>query len=311
MSAEPNTVACKHCGALNEAEFGACIRCGKKLEDALPAHHARRRVPARRRKNAATGPGAEPFLGRFPATDLPGAKILLAMNLVIFTSQITTAMQLGAGVGQALMMGGTSADALRYGAIPLGSELIFVEPWRLLSACFIHFGILHLGMNMLGLLDIARLLEPAVGTVRFLIGYVVTGIVGFAVSAGYSLVMLERAPTAGASGAIFGILGMVFGFLWRRRDPRWKPWLVRTLFYSLVLGLMLPINNAAHFGGLAAGGVIGALFSPGAPQPSRAWQRVLAYLCLLACAGSLVAARFSPLYQKAVDWAVEQHLEVD
>jgi membrane associated rhomboid family serine protease len=176
--------------------------------------------------------------------------------------------------------------------------LVAAEPWRLLSACFVHYGLIHVGMNMLALVHLSRLAEPAVGSVRLLIAYVVSGVLGFATTLAYGALSgaALAGSTAGASGAIFGLMGLVLGFLLRRRDPRWKAWLGQAVMFSLLFGFAMPgVNNSAHVGGLAVGLLFGLGFAKGAPRPSARWQRVLAALLVVAVLGSLVLALRSPL----------------
>src|ERR1700704_3281575 len=80
------------------------------------------------------------------------------------------------------------------------------EWWRLITAAFLHYGPLHLGMNMFSLYFVGSILEQIVGRWRYLLLYLVSGLAG---SAG-ALVVTPNAPTAGASGAIFGVLGALF-----------------------------------------------------------------------------------------------------
>lgn len=319
MSTGSSTVACPRCGALNEPDFGQCIRCGAQLDGAEPADKAKRRVPATRRPARgitagpmAPGPGTEPFLGRWPASSFPGAKLVFAINLAIFAVQITHAV--GRWGASALIFGGAPQEAILYGAFALPHVL--AEPWRILTANWVHFGIIHFGMNMLAVAQLSRIMEPAIGTNRYLLAYVVTGVVGFAVSAGWSIFLVlydtpahAMIPTAGASASLFGILGVILGFLWRRGDPRWKQFAGQTIFYALLFGIIVRANNAAHIGGLLAGIPFGIAFAPGAPEPSRPWQRVAAALCIVASLGSLVAARVSPLYEATLDRLEEAALD--
>jgi membrane associated rhomboid family serine protease len=204
-------------------------------------------------------------------------------------------------------MGANLIDDLRYGAMLLypGDPLVDPmrvlreEPWRLLSSCFVHFGFVHFAMNMAALVQLARLAEPAISAARFTIAYVVTGTLGFGFSLSYALVFPQQMLTAGASGAIFGVMGVILGFLVRRRDPRWKVWARNAVFYSLLFGFVIRANNAAHIGGLLVGAVFGALFAPGAPKPASRLQVVLAGLCLAACVASLVLAQQSELWRAA------------
>ena len=86
------------------------------------------------------------------------------------------------------------------------------EWWRLLSSCFIHFGIMHLLMNLYALLFIGLLLEPLLGSARFSVAYLLTGLTG-SIS---SLYWHEMTVSAGASGAIFGLYGVFLAMLTTR-----------------------------------------------------------------------------------------------
>ncbi len=303
MSPPPTTVACAHCGALNGGDFDKCIRCGEPLKGATPADKAKRRVPVQRPRAAVPLVASPDKLFGWASTQLPAAKLLLALNGIIFAAHLLVAWGRDPSFG-VLVGGGSLVDAFRFGALPIGKlsgvapldeYILRAEPWRLLSACFVHYGAIHFGMNMLGLVYLARLAEPAIGSVRFIILYVLTGLLGFAASVGWFLISPNAVWTAGASGAVFGLMGMVLGFLWRRRDPRWKTWLVQAVFYSLAFSFVLPsINHSAHLGGLVSGVVLGALFAKDAPRPARPWQRGAALVCVLACVVALLLVHTSP-----------------
>jgi rhomboid protease GluP len=160
-------------------------------------------------------------------------------------------------------------DAL--GAI--NSEIAFHDQWwRLLTAMFLHVGLLHLMLNLWALFQLGYLFEMIFGSWRFLLTYFVAGL-----AASYSS-FLNIGPfglSAGASGAIFGILGALIISL--RRSPVWRhePWargLIRQLVIwagiNIVIGFSFPaIDNAAHLGGFAAGLVLGLLPHRAPPPP--------------------------------------------
>jgi rhomboid protease GluP len=132
------------------------------------------------------------------------------------------------------------------------------EWWRLGTAMFLHFGVVHLIVNMWALWDAGRLVERSFGPVRFAGIYCFSGIAGNLLS----LVSHHgQAVSGGASGAIFGVYGALLVFLWFERrhiDPREFRWLFwGALAFAVViiaLGLLIPgIDNAAHCGGLLAG----------------------------------------------------------
>lgn len=316
----PRTVACRRCGALNEPSFERCIRCGGGLDDADPAA-GRRRVPApRARRGGQPGPGAEPLFGKYPPEQLPVAKTIVLLNALVFLAQATGAMSRGGG-GGGLLLGGNALEGLLYGALPqpspawLGLDPVAIavtEPWRFLSACFVHFGLIHIGLNMFWLVRLSQAVEPVLGSVRFLIAYVVTGIAGFVVSFGWALLFPGGAITAGASGAVFGVMGLLLGVSLRRSDPDVKRRILETVFFAVAIGFAVPaINNAAHIGGLVAGTLLGLAFADGCPQPSRPWQRLVAGVAMVACLASIVAPRLSPIHEPVLQQIERDRLERD
>lgn len=131
------------------------------------------------------------------------------------------------------------------------------EPWRLLTACFVHLGFWHVALNVWVLWQLGTLLERLIGGARLLLVYVAAGVFGFGVS-----VSLLAVPTAGASGAVFGIVGALLAVAGLARDRELGRALVRTLVPFIVatflLGFLVPgIDNAAHAGGLIFGWLLG------------------------------------------------------
>lgn len=171
------------------------------------------------------------------------------------------------------------------------------EPWRLLSAVFLHFSLAHLAMNMWALWGLGTILERRFGGVRAAVLFFTAGIGGFYVSTLY-YGFASRIPTAGASGAIFGQLGGLIGILVARRMPGWRELLVRNLVMALLLGFALRVNNAAHFGGLAIGWLLGFVFEK---EPVRKLTTrilsVVAALCAIATVASVVLSSASPIWQ--------------
>lgn len=176
--------------------------------------------------------------------------------------------------------------------------------WRLLTAQFVHFGILHLGMNMWALWDVGRLVERLYGRTHFLLLYLASGIVGNLVSL---VVQGNAAVSAGASGAIFSLYGALLVFLWRERrqvHPAEFRWIFggALLFTVLILGMgfVVPgIDNSAHGGGLIAGAVLGRLLArPWTPHsPADTGGRWLAGVLLVAALAWLVQHLPQPSYR--------------
>ncbi len=136
--------------------------------------------------------------------------------------------------------------------------------WRLVTAMFLHFGLLHLAMNMWALWDGGPLVERFYGPGRFALLYLASGVTGNLLSLA---VHGSDAVSGGASGAIFGVYGALLVCLLherRRLDPLEFKWLFggAAVFAvaTLVMGVFVRgIDNAAHLGGLAGGALLGAL----------------------------------------------------
>jgi membrane associated rhomboid family serine protease len=121
--------------------------------------------------------------------------------------------------------------------------------WRLITAAFLHYGPFHLLLNMLGLYWFGSLLEHRIGSGRFLLLYLVSGLAG---SAG-ALVASPTNPTVGASGAIFGVLGAGF-VLEQQRDYVFGGSALGVIVANLVLTVFWPgISIGGHIGGLIGG----------------------------------------------------------
>jgi len=133
------------------------------------------------------------------------------------------------------------------------------EYWRLVTSMFLHIGLLHLVLNGWALYQLGGLFELLLGSSRLLVVYFVSGVVGSIASN-----LFTQSLSAGASGAIFGVMGAIIAFLMKRREnltPQAKSLLMQLLLWAginVFLGFTTPgIDNAAHLGGCAAGLAIG------------------------------------------------------
>lgn len=168
------------------------------------------------------------------------------------------------------------------------------EPYRFFSAAFLHGSWLHLFMNMLALWSVGRDLEILVGSARFLLAYLGSALAGsFALLAWVFLSPegLESAAmvsTVGASGAVFGIFGVVFALLRRLRLGARS--LAVLIVLNLVIGFVVPgIAWQAHVGGLAFGLAVGGIYGSLLPRGKRALSLIAAGVLVVA----LVAAAFA------------------
>jgi rhomboid protease GluP len=163
--------------------------------------------------------------------------------------------------GLETMAGGSSRTDVLYSLGAIVPDLFEKgEYWRLLAAMFLHIGFLHLFLNLWALYQLGGVFEVLFGSPRFAVTYFVSGLVASIASAFFT-----NGLAAGASGAIFGILGALIVSI--RRSPRfrnaaWGKGLVQQLLFwaaiNIVIGFTMPgIDNAAHIGGFITGLLLG------------------------------------------------------
>lgn len=271
---------CPRCGALNGAGFDSCVRCASPL--------------------GALGAGAEVIKASvgftLDARQLWGTKVLIGLTAVAFSAQIVTILKGGGSIFSLLSFSSVStAHILRFGGMPLSAEDALAEPFRAMSAVFVHFGALHFLMNMMGLASVGRVVEPALGTARFVVAYLVCGVLGFAANIGMDLAFPHSGVTvgitAGASGAVFGAMGLTLGWLLRMRDRRWRFYAMEMAFYAVVVNFLVRVNNTAHVGGLLVGAALGFYFA-WRPRPrTHLPANVGAVVGLVLAVASLVLAQ--------------------
>lgn len=157
--------------------------------------------------------------------------------------------------------------------------------YRLFTCMFLHIGIMHLICNMYSLFVIGKEIENLFGKWKYLLIYLLSGICGSILSLAFSY----NTVSAGASGAIFGLLGalLYFGYYYRTYlGATIKRSILPVIMFNLVLGFLNPsIDNAAHIGGLVAGILIAMLV--GVPDKSSKKDRVnglvlaIIYICFI------------------------------
>ena len=134
---------------------------------------------------------------------------------------------------------------------PLG----FSQPWRLLTSLLAHGSPLHLLSNMFSLFIIGRMLEPALGHIRYFALFLISGVGGLAAVA----LVVPGNPVLGASGAIFGMLGALLVLI--RRFGGNATQILVVVAINMVIGFVLPgVAWQAHIGGFIAGAALTAIF---------------------------------------------------
>lgn len=198
---------------------------------------------------------------------------LIAANVAMF------AFELASGAG---LSGPDARQMLALGA-DFGPLTCHGQPWRLVTAMFLHYGVIHIGMNMVCLYQV-RILERMVSRAEYVALYFASGFVGGLAS----LTIHPNAVSAGASGAVFGMFGAFTGILVARRDrippDVWKR-TMRSLgtFFGINLAIGLTqgsIDLSAHLGGLVTGFVGAYVLAKTARPTSKPLVRALIVLGL-------------------------------
>ena len=199
---------------------------------------------------------------------------LLAINIVVFAL--------------ATLAGGTDDQQvlLDFGAM-LGPLISDGEYWRLFTAMFLHSGFMHLGLNGVVLFIFGGMVERSYGHARFLLIYVLAGLSGSVASYLFNSIAIG----AGASGAIFGVIGALAAYFLVQRETFGKEAqnsliaVAIIVVVQLFMGLAAPgIDNWAHLGGLVAGFILGLTLTP----HYRRSQTVFGYSVIVNTTGSLI-----------------------
>jgi rhomboid protease GluP len=265
-----------------------CANCGKEFEGGFDASGESRNCPecAQRQAQAI-------YASRLTRTEtataasFPVTFVLIALNVLVFAVMVLS------GVSAFLP---TPKDAIAFGA-DFGPLTLHGQWWRLVTSMFVHFGLIHIGLNMWCLWNLGRAAESLMGRVPYLLAYFVSGIFGSIASVYWH----PLAAGAGASGAIFGLAGALVSFVYLKKTPahlqinsKMLGSLGTFILYNLVYGAAIPgISNAAHLGGVVMGLAFGALLPPAnAPESVRRSRlSVAVVLSVAALVASAVAVK--------------------
>jgi membrane associated rhomboid family serine protease len=176
-------------------------------------------------------------LGRAPAT-----YVLIAINVIVFLAEV--------GTGAPLALSFSGGGSLFREFALFGPAVANGEWYRIITAGFLHAGLIHIAFNMVALYFLGSLLEPGIGTPRFLAVYFVSLLAG---SFG-ALLLTPDTPTVGASGAIFGLLSAAFIVARHRGVEQLAAQIGFYIIINIVFTLgARDISIGGHFGGLIAG----------------------------------------------------------
>lgn len=221
----------------------------------------------------------------------PATNILVGINCAVFVLMTLT------GVNPIR----PTTDSLRlWGANDAGAVLNLGEWWRIVTAMFVHGGILHLGVNMWCLWNLGMLAEPLMGTLGVIAVYILTGAAGNLLSTLVNWILYHSLPGAsvgwfgpvsiGASGAVFGIAGALIVLLKSNRlpvPPREIKSLRKSVIYFAVINLVLgfginvgssvigtgiAVDNMAHLGGFSTGLLFALPMWPRIGTPRKSFE---------------------------------------
>ena len=237
-----------------------CTRCGRPICPdcmvAAPVGHHCPTCVAEAQREYRKGPGRRVAIANAKATSVT--------SLLLVLLGIGYLLEVAAGGAGSLLGGPNTLDLVRLGAsvgiarLPSG-EVVGIavgQEWRMITAIFLHGGILHLLMNAYALWIFGPVVERELGRARFLLIFLTTGL--FASAASYAFAAHPVQVGVGASGAIFGVVGAFVSYNYRHRELAVAAARLRGLVPFLVLNLILSfsfplIDWRAHLGGFVAG----------------------------------------------------------
>jgi membrane associated rhomboid family serine protease len=278
-AALPRPRLCPACGTLVGATATRCHQCGASMTFSMAA--------------------ASRSLSKLLPHAAPVTYIILGLDILIYGISLLITIQRAGGFdapagglrGILTSLGGINFNVLARMGMSVPLQFLpndLTQPWRLVMAVFLHGSLIHIAFNMMALNNIGPLVEELYGSSRYLFILIVTGVVGFIASAGVGNV------SVGASGAIFGLVGVLIAFTQGRQNAGAKMLrgqLISSVVGMAVLGFVMPgIDNWAHGGGFAAGYVLGRLISDRQPvdPTERRTADLMGWVAGLAVAASFV-----------------------
>lgn len=274
---ERRSLLCPNCGLLISVSEQACPYCGLKAPGARW-----RRLP----------------VFKLLAEPVVLVKAVIGVNIGMFAlSLLLDPRTMALALNPLGLLSPSDASLMVLGAtgtIPIDD---YHRWWTLVSAGYLHGGLLHIFFNMAALRNLAPLLTREFGTSRFVIIYTLGGVFGFWVSylAGVSL-------TIGASAGICGLVGAAL-YYGKSRGGTYGTALYKQVGMWVILmavfGFVVPgINNWGHGGGIVSGALLGYLMGYSERKRETAWHKTLAALCLTATGLILAWAVLTSLYYR-------------
>ena len=271
-SQPPRPKLCPACGSLVGINATRCHECGTNLNFSLAA-------ASRSLSGIFSGPA-------------PVTTALLVANIFMFGVEFMAVSAQGGGGGLSILWGISGQAPYRLGMSQPYGIYVQHEWYRLITAMFLHGGLIHIGFNMMALMQLGPALEELYGSSRYFFLFIFTGAFGFFASS-FPFAPWGPSTSLGASGGLLGLVGAMLAITGKRggammRDLRSR--LISNVVILFALGFMgMGLDNKAHMAGLASGFVIGKIFVD--RQPMNVRERQTAYL-LGWLAGLAVIASF-------------------
>src|SRR5579864_4295128 len=290
---QPRPKLCPACGTLVGSTATRCHQCGASMTFSLAA--------------------ISRSFSRIMPANAPVTYFIVSSCCLLYGISLLLTIRRGA---MPAMTGGILSTLMNIGGINpfvlyrLGASLPYpidvVQPWRLITACFLHANLMHIFFNMWVLVDIGPAVEELYGSPRYLFLYIVCGIGGYILSSVSPFITVFRVLhlassgfSIGASGAIVGLIGVLLAITYRRRSSgmqmlREQMW--RWVIYLVIWGFLFPgIDNMAHLGGGITGFILGKLMLDRAPADTVERKRayVLGWATAVVVLASFVFMIFS------------------
>ena len=273
MPAEKKSILCPNCRKLISADEPNCPYCGLARPDLLNMAGIIRKIFA-----------LNPIL------------TIIYVNIFFYVvSLLLNPTGIFSGGGFLSFLSPSGQSLLLLGATGTFPVFGFNRYWSLVSASFLHGGIIHLAFNMMALYQLGPFVLHVFGFHRFFSIYILTGIAGFAVSLIFGVNF-----TIGASASICGLIGAIVYYGKNRGGEFGQAiykqalgWIVGLIIFGLIFK---SINNWAHGGGVISGILLAMLMGYNEKRDETAKQKLLAYVCILVTLGVLIWALLSSVF---------------
>ena len=205
---------------------------------------------------------------------------LIAINVVAFLTEQGQFSLFGSGI---------HGKVIEEGVLDRFDISVSHQYWRLISAGFLHENFLHIGFNMYLLYLLGVMLEPAIGSVRFAAVYVTALLAG-----SFGALLATAAPSLGASGAVFGLMGAMVVELRARRLSVMESGIGGLILINLILSFSIAnISVGAHVGGLIGGALAGLALRAAGDRFKALGLLACVALAAISVAGAIAVAGVS------------------